>query len=116
IDVMTQVRHGYFAVLVAQENIKVSRALVRFTDEVYRLQVEQLQEGQAAAYEPLQLRVLAIQARNALVQARQRYLAAWKGLAAALGLPAMPLTELAGRVDMPLPLFEYDKALGQLLA
>src|SRR5207249_8047349 len=35
--------------------------------------------------------------------------------AAALGLPAMPLTELAGRVDMPLPLFEYDKALAQVL-
>ncbi|MCI0458850.1 MAG: TolC family protein [Gemmataceae bacterium] len=115
IDVMTQVRRGYFGVLVAQENIKVTRALARFTEEVYRIQVEQLKEGQAAAYEPFQLRVPAMQARGALVQARNRYSAAWKGLVAALGLLAMPPTELAGRVDSPLPLFDYDKVLAQIL-
>jgi cobalt-zinc-cadmium efflux system outer membrane protein len=114
-DVMSQVRSGYFAVLVAQETIKVDRALVRLTDEVYRIQVEQLKEGQVSAYEPFQLRAQTMVARTALVQAQNRYLAAWKGLAATLGLPEMALTELAGRVDMPLPLFVYDKVLAQVL-
>jgi cobalt-zinc-cadmium efflux system outer membrane protein len=114
-DLMTQVRAGYFAVLVARENVRVTRALAGFTDEVYRIQVEQVRGDQAAAYEPLQLRVLAGQARAALVQARNRFTTAWKQLAATLGLPNMPLTELAGRVDMPLPRFDYDQALAQVV-
>jgi len=70
-DVATQVRTNYFAVLVALENIKISRALVRFTDEIYRIQVDQLRAGVVAAtYEPMQLRVQANQARASLVQAR----------------------------------------------
>jgi cobalt-zinc-cadmium efflux system outer membrane protein len=114
-DLASQVRAGYFAVLVAQENIKVSRALARLTDEAFRIQVEQVKGAQAAAYEPLQLRVLTFQARSALVQARNRYTAAWKQLAATLGLPALHPTELAGRVDMPIPRFLYDSALAWVL-
>lgn len=115
-DLASQVRAGYFAVLVAQENVKISRALSRLTDEAFRIQVEQVKGAQAAAYEPLQLRVLAFQARSALVQARNRYTAAWKQLAATLGLPAMHPTELAGRVDMPIPRFLYDSALAWVLS
>ena len=35
LDVAYQVRNGYFAVLVAQENVKLSRAFARFTDQIY---------------------------------------------------------------------------------
>jgi cobalt-zinc-cadmium efflux system outer membrane protein len=114
-DLMTQVRTAYFAVLVAQEAYKVTRALARFTEEVYRVQVDQARGILAAPYEPLQMRVLAFQARGALLQARNRYTAAWKQLAAALGLPALPPTELAGRVDMPLPRFQYETSLARVL-
>ncbi len=114
-DVAGQVRAGYFAVLVAQENLKASRALARFTDEVFRVQIDQLKVGRAAAYEPRQLRVLALQARNALVTARNRYTSAWKQLAAALGLPGMPPTDLVGRVDMPIPVYRHDAALARIL-
>lgn len=114
-DLLTQVRTNYFAVLVAQETVKVTRALVRFTADVYGIQVDQVKYAEAAAYEPMQLRVLANQARAALIQARNRYTAAWKQLAASLGLPAMPPTELAGRVDMPIPHFIYDAALEHVL-
>jgi cobalt-zinc-cadmium efflux system outer membrane protein len=114
-DLAARVRAGYFAVLVAQENVKVTRALALFTEEAYRIQVEQVRGGQAAPYEPLQLRVLAVQARADLVRARNRHTAAWKELAATIGLPAMPLTELSGRVDMPVPLYYYDAALNWIL-
>src|SRR5262249_16700663 len=70
---------------------------------------------QAATYEPMQLRVLAVQARAALVQARNRYTAAWKQLAASLGLPALPPTELVGRVDMPLPAYQFEEVLARVL-
>lgn len=116
VDLMTDVRAGYFAVLVAEQNLKVSRALARFTDEVFRIQVEQVKGAQAAAYEPMQLRVLAMQARSNLVQARNRYTAAWKQLAATLGLSAMPPTQLTGSVDMPIPLYRYEPVLAQVLS
>jgi cobalt-zinc-cadmium efflux system outer membrane protein len=113
---LTQVRTNYFAVLVALETVKITRALTRFTDEVYSVQTDQVRGSVAAAYEPLQLRVLAFQSRGALVQARNRYTSAWKQLAATMGLPAMPPTELAGRVDMPIPRFRYDALLARVLA
>jgi cobalt-zinc-cadmium efflux system outer membrane protein len=115
IDLLTQVRSAYFAVLVAQENMKVSRALVRFTDEVFRIQVEQVKGAQAAGYEPLQLRVLAYQARAQYIQARNHYLASWQKLAATLSRPEMPPTQVAGRIDMPIPVVNYDVALTRML-
>jgi cobalt-zinc-cadmium efflux system outer membrane protein len=116
-DVATQVRQNYFAVLVAQENVKISRAMVRFTDEIYRIQVDILKTaGTAAAYEPMQLRVQSSQTRASLLLARNRYTAAWKQLAASLGLPGMKPTQLAGRVDQALPIYDYDKALAHVLS
>lgn len=115
-DLMSKVRGGYYAVLVAQENMRVSKDLVRFTGDIYQIQVDQVRKGGfAAPYEPLQLRALAVQARAALVQARNRYTSAWKQLASTLGLPALPPTALAGRVDGAMPVFDHDRALQHVL-
>lgn len=114
-NLAAQVRGGYFAVLVARENMQATRALARFTDEVFRISVDQVRSGQHAPYEPMQERVLAIQARAALVQARNRYVSAWKQLAAVMGLPALPPAQLAGRADMPIPAYQYERLLAHVL-
>ncbi len=114
-DVRTQVRAGYFNVLAARKNLAVTRALNQLTDEIYRVLVVQLKVGEVAAYEPMQVRVLALQTRAQLVQAHNRYLAAWKELAAALGLPGLPLTELAGRIEMSIPNYQYESVLARVL-
>jgi cobalt-zinc-cadmium efflux system outer membrane protein len=115
-DLMARVRGGYYAVLVARENERITRDLVRFTTEIYQIQVDQVTKGGIAApYEPLQLRALAVQARATLVTARNRYTSAWKQLAASLGLPGLPPTELAGRVDAALPVFDHDFVLNYAL-
>jgi cobalt-zinc-cadmium efflux system outer membrane protein len=116
-DLASQVRANYFAVLVAQENMRVNKALVRFTDSIYQSQLALLAPnvGLAAPYEPMQLRPLALQARFNFLQARNQYQASWKQLAASMGLVGMPLTELAGRVDMPVPVFAYDDVLNHML-
>ena len=116
VTLSASVRTGYFSVLVAQENMRISHGLAKFSDEAYRVQVALVQGGQAAAYEPLQLRVLSYQARATLVQARNRYFSAWKQLAASLGLPGMPPQPLAGRVDAPVPIVRYDTALVHVLS
>jgi cobalt-zinc-cadmium efflux system outer membrane protein len=115
-DLAYQVRNNYFAILVALESVKVNKALYGFTNDIYRVQVELVEGTIAAPYEPLQLRPLAIQARFNLVQAQNQYLASWKQLAGTLGLRDMPPTELAGRVDMPVPVFDYNQVLAKVLA
>jgi cobalt-zinc-cadmium efflux system outer membrane protein len=115
-DLRTAVRDNYFALLSAQENLRVQRAMVKLTDEVYKVMVELLHGGQNATYETMQVRVTAMQTRINYLQAHNRYLAAWKQLAATMGLPGMPLTEVAGRIDSPLPKYNYEKTLAQVLS
>jgi len=115
-DLAYQVRTNYFAVQVAWEGVKTNDALYQFTNEIYRVQVDKVEGQLSAPYEPMQLRPLAIQARFNLVQAQNQYLASWRQLAATLGLRDMPLTELAGSVDMPVPVFNYDEVLARVLA
>jgi cobalt-zinc-cadmium efflux system outer membrane protein len=116
-DVMYGVRTNYFAVLVALENIKVSRALAEFTERVFRVQVELLAEGGfAAPYEPMQLRPLVLGARFNLLQAIKQYEASWRQLAASVGIPGLPPTSVSGRVDMPIPLYRYGDVLVRALA
>jgi cobalt-zinc-cadmium efflux system outer membrane protein len=115
-DLAAAVRSGYFAVLVAQENIKANQALLALTDEVYKVMVDQMKSGEFATYEPMQVAVFSAQARAALIQARNSYTLAWRQLAASLGLPALPPTEVVGRIDMPAPVYVYDKLLAHVLS
>jgi cobalt-zinc-cadmium efflux system outer membrane protein len=114
-DLTYQVRSQYFAVLVALESVRINKALAEFTHQAYRVQLGQALGGIGAPYEPMALRVLANQARTNLIQARNRYTSAWKQLAANLGLPGLPPTELAGRVDMPIPVYPFGKVQERVL-
>jgi cobalt-zinc-cadmium efflux system outer membrane protein len=116
LDLAGQVRAGYFAVLVARENVVIARALAQLSDESYQLQQQLVLGGPAAFYEPLQLYVQSAQARSTLAQARNRYSSAWKQLAATLGLPVLPPTRLAGRADTAPPRYDYSEALARVLA
>lgn len=117
LDVLTEVRRAFFKRLVAQESIRVLRALERMAHDVHRVHTDQVILGtEAAPYEPLQTRAQATQARAALVRARHQAVAAWKGLAVAVGLPGLPETDLAGNLqDMPLPLYEHAAVLDHVL-
>jgi cobalt-zinc-cadmium efflux system outer membrane protein len=117
-DLSTQVRNAYFAVLVARESVRVNRAVARLTDEVYRIQVDLLESGQAAAYEPSTLQAQAEIARLALVNSITNYKSAWLQLVAAVGLREhdLPLSELAGRVDANVPRYDRDQVLAHVLS
>src|SRR5262249_28065456 len=47
---------------------------------------------------------------------RNRYVSAWKQLAATLGLPGLPPTELHGSADMSITAFDYQAVLEHVLA
>ena len=107
-DLATGVRNAYFNYLVAQETMRIDRSLARFTDEIYRLQVDLIKGGQAAPHEPAALRAQAFTTRLAYKQAIQNYTYAWKQLVAAIGLHQLPLSEVAGRLDTAIPYFDFD--------
>lgn len=115
IEVLSDVRSAYYELLTARETVRIYEALVRFTDQAYRVQVEQLKGGQAAAYEPMQLRAQSRIARTALIQARNRYDAAARQLAAAISMPEMRPAELDDVADAPVPDLDYDLASGYML-
>jgi cobalt-zinc-cadmium efflux system outer membrane protein len=115
-DLSTAVRNAYFGVLVARETVRVNRAVAVMTDEVYRVQVD-LAEKLAATYEPSVLQAQALQARLAYEQSLRTYASAWSQLAAAVGLRErdLPLSELAGRLDAFVPVYDYEKVLAHVL-
>ncbi len=116
IDLITQVRGAYFAALIARENVRITEALVAFTDSVYRNQVDLLKGGIVSTSEPVQLRAMAVQARTALAQARNRYDSAWRQLAATIGVPELQAGYLDGVADVPIESIDYDKTLNYVVA
>jgi cobalt-zinc-cadmium efflux system outer membrane protein len=114
-DLATQVRNTYFAVLVAKETVRVNAALACFTEEVYRLQAQMLAGGFAAPYEPAALRAQAFNARLAYRQAIQTYIYSWKQLVAAINVRQLPLSQVAGRVDMAIPYYDFDAVQAYVL-
>ncbi len=114
-DLATQVRNAYFAVLVGKETVRVNQALAHFTDEVYRLQADLLAGGFAAPYEPAALRAQAYTARLAYKQAIQTYIYSWKQLVTAINVQQLPLAEVAGRVDLAIPYYDFDAILAYVL-
>ena len=116
ITLATNVRRGYFKTLVAQEQVRFSRAIARLSEEVYQAQIDLVSGGEAAPYEPLQLRVFAVQARNNVVQASNNLDSVWRQLAAALGMPHLTRHTVAGSVQLQIPDLDYDQAAAALMA
>jgi outer membrane protein, heavy metal efflux system len=116
VELARRVRGQYYAALVAAENVRVSRLIVAFTDEVYRRQVELVKGGTAAAYEASALLAVTGYADLVLAQSRQRYNSAWKQLAATINAPNMGPAPLLGKVDETLPRYHYEALREQMLA
>ncbi|MEZ6060490.1 MAG: TolC family protein [Planctomycetaceae bacterium] len=116
VTLATNIRQGYFQALVAQEKVVFSRAIARLSDEVFQAQIDLVSAGEAAAYEPLQLRVFAVQSRNNVIQAQNELEAAWRRLAAAIGMPHLPRRSVAGSVQLRIPAVDYDQAAAVMLA
>ena len=107
-EVLAATRHGYVSVLAAHEAMRVQEAFAHFTDDVYRSQLDQARVGAIGPYDPIPVRATAFRGRALLAQARNRYVSAWKQLAAVVGEPNLPLTLLQGVIDQPMPILQYD--------
>ncbi len=116
INLATSVRRNYFLALIAQERLKFARGLADLFQYAFEAQIDLVAGGESAAYEPLQLRVFAVEARNAVIRAGNDYVSAWRQLAAVLNSPALKPRELDGSPEMPVPDITYENALAMMLA
>lgn len=116
IDLATKVRRNYVRVLIAQERLKLAQALEKLFKRTYKAHINLVAGGESAAYEPLQLRVFAVQAQNNAIEAGNDYVAAWRQLAAVMNRPDFQPRLLDGAPEMPLPEISYQDALDLMLA
>jgi len=115
IEIATRVRDAYYDVIVAQQRRKMLTALAKFSETIYQAQIELVAGGQAAPYEPLQLRVSAMQARNAVIDADNAAVAAGRRLGAAAGLPDVERFQVAGQAESVPAEIDYESAKIYLL-
>jgi outer membrane protein, heavy metal efflux system len=116
VDVAADVRRNYFGVLVAQERVRLARAMAALTEKAYDAQIDLVAGGQSAAHEPLQLKVLALKSRNDVVTAENAYVGSWRELVATLNYTEMAPVPLSGSVESPTPELQFEPAKSALLA
>ena len=115
-EVVGDVRRAYFRVLIAEERLRLARAMSMMSEETYQAQIELVVGGQSAADEPMQLRVLALAARNELTRAENAYQAAWRELNAAIGQMTLTSSNLTGSVEVPSATVSYEEARATIVS
>ncbi len=115
VTVQSAVRRSYFQVLAARKRVVLAKAITELSKNAYQSQIKLVVAGEAAPYEPLQLRVLTIQAMQTLTRAQQDSIAGWRTLAAAVAVPSLQPTALEGKIDSAVPEIDYDRALAQMV-
>lgn len=116
VTVMTEIRRAYFDVLAARQRMVLASAFFDLTHRAYEAQIQLVTAGEAAPYEPLQLRVILTQARASVIKSQQESIAAWRRLAAAVGCPDLQATSIDGRIDCSVPAIQYEEALARMNA
>ncbi|MBM3999697.1 MAG: TolC family protein [Planctomycetes bacterium] len=115
-EVASDLRARYFELVVLAERRKLAHAMTGLCDRIYQAQVDLARGGETAPYEPMQLRVLSLQSRGELERIDQSSLGAWRRLAATIGVPELPMSDLSGRADDAIPLVDFDRLAARMLA
>lgn len=115
IEVTSEIRRQYFRLLTARQKVVLAKALMELSSRAYQAQIKLVEAGEAASYEPLQLKVLTFQARAAVIQAQQESVAAWRSLAAAAANPDLAPVAVQGRIDCPVPGITFDDASARMV-
>lgn len=103
----TAVRQGYFEVLTAQARLTILDELVHVANQTYENTEKLLKAKEVARLDLLQFEIELNRYRADRDAARQELTAAWKRLAAAIGVPDLPCVPLLGTLEAPLPLFDF---------
>lgn len=105
-ELLTSVRQNYFDVLTVQSRAQILGELVQVAEKSVETTRKLLEARQAARLDLLQMELELERIRAERDAALKEIPAAFRRLAAAAGMPDLPMTPLIGTLDTPMP--EYD--------
>lgn len=109
-DRFTAVRQSYFEALTLQRRLGILDDLVRLAEQSVEQTRKLLQAKEVARMDLLQLEV-ELERYGAEREATRREMpAAFRRLAASVGVADLPYASLAGSLDLPVPDYDLDKA------
>lgn len=109
-ELMTTIRQAFFEALLLQERINVLENLEKIAAGSYDLTKRLVEVSKTAStLDLLQVQVELNRVQVELATTRKEYEGAWRRLAAFTGSPVLPQLPLAGKLDEPLPNFDFDQ-------
>jgi cobalt-zinc-cadmium efflux system outer membrane protein len=114
--VLTDVRLGYYEVLVAQRRVELSERLTQIAREAVQTTQDLLRPGEVSEADVLRATLELQTAELALRTATNAHAAAWGRLAAVLGVPDFPCRPLIGDLAEGVPQLDFHATVERLLA
>jgi cobalt-zinc-cadmium efflux system outer membrane protein len=113
--VLTDVRTGYYDVLIAQRKLSLAGELVSISDQAVRASQQLLKAQEIPRVGLLQTEVEAQTAQILLRRANNANVAAWRNLNSVIGGPGLPLQPLQGDLDHSAKHLEWNEQLERLI-
>lgn len=113
--VLTDARIGFYEVLTAQRRVELTEELVDINSKAVQAAERLLNAKEVSRVDVLQARIEADQSRILLANSRQRFRAAWRGLAATIGEPQMEPHGLVGDLGGFRETYTWEESLDRLL-
>lgn len=113
--VLTDARIGFYDVLTAQRRVELNEELVAINNKAVQAAERLLNAKEVSRVDVLQARIEADQAKILLVNAKQRYRAAWRGLSATIGQPNIAEQKLVGDLGGFREVHNWEDSLQRLL-
>jgi outer membrane protein, heavy metal efflux system len=114
-EVATRVRLAYYEALAAQEGVRASEDVVRLARDGLAAAEKLEKAGAGTRPDVLRARVELNESAMGLAVARERREAAWRLLATAVGVPALPAASLSGSLEAPPPRYDWQPTLAAVL-
>lgn len=105
---LTTIRQGYFEVLAYQRRVEILTELVKLAKKSQESAELLLKGKQIAELDVLPFQLELDRLTAELEAAQREGMAAWRRLAASMGVPNLPKSPLVGSLDIPLPEFDFD--------
>ncbi len=112
---LNDVRIHFYAALVAQHQLDITRDLVDVGDRALQAAEDLLEAKEVSRIDVLQARVEVNEAQLALANSQNRFQAEWRSIAALIGVPGMVETRLQGDVLGNMPKFSWEESIGRIL-
>lgn len=114
--VLTDVRLGFYDVLVAQRRREMTEQLVTIAQQGVSTAEALFNAREVSLADVMRARIELQSAELIHKNARNQYVAAWASLTAVVGDPGIPPTPLAGDLEGGIHQIDFDETLARLLA